>query len=377
MPTSNLPISKVVNITVANPPVGLAPYQINNLLYVTKEAPVNGGLGAYTIYLDPTEVAADWGINSETYQAANNVFAQKPGILSPGGVFIVAAMQGGDTLSTIYNAIIAQVYFGGMCFGGYQPGGAEMTAAAAIFQAANQLLFLSSNDSTLLNAGQAFNQIQAAKQTAARCLIYTVDVVSARLYAAAYASLGMSTDFTGSDTTQTLALKDLSNVLPDPGITPTLAATCETVGVDYYTTIGGIPKLFSTGGNTYFDQVFGVLWLAGALQVAYFNSLATTNTKVPQTETGMALLRNALIAVLEQGVTNGFIAPGQWNSTSLFGDPDTLRASVLKLGYYVYSGPINKQSQATRQQRIAPLIQIAVKLAGAIQSGNVLVTINP
>lgn len=377
MPTSNLPISKVVNITVATPPIGLAPYQINNLLYVTKEAPLNGALGPYTIYLSPDEVAADWGINSETYQAANNVFAQKPGILSPGGVFMVAAMAGGDTLSTIYNTIAAQVYFGGMCFGGYQPGGAEMTAAAAIFQAANQLVFLPSNDITLLNAGQAFNSIQAAGQTAARCLLYTVDVVTARLFAAAYASLGMSTDFTGSNTTQTLALKDLANVLPDPGITPTLAATCETVGVDYYTTIGGIPKLFSTGGNTYFDQVFGTLWLAGALQVAYFNALATTNTKVPQTEPGMALLRNALISVLEQAVANGFVAPGEWNSTNLFGDPDTLRASVEKLGYYVYSSPVNKQSQANRVKRIAPLTQIAAKLAGAIQSGNVLIDINP
>lgn len=378
MPTSNtLPIENVVVISVANPPTGLADYKVNNLLYVTKEAPVNGALGDYTVYLTPTQVGADWGLSSETYQAALNVFSQTPNILTGGGAFIVAAMAGGDTLSTIYAKIAPQIYFGGMLFGAYQPVNAEMVAAAAVFQAAGRLLFLSSNDVAQLIAAGAFFDIQAAKYTFARCLLYTVNALQARLYAAAYASLGMATNWDGSATAATQQMKDLAGVLPDPGITQTVLTSCQTIGVDVYTNIGPLPKLFSTGGNTFFDQVWGTLWLKSALQVAGFNALATTSTKIPQTEAGIAILRNAYIRVLERGVINGFIAPGQWNSPVLFGNPDTLKATVLNLGYYVYSQPVVQQSQTARAARQAPLIQIAVKLAGAVHTSSVIVYIEP
>src|ERR1035437_9611545 len=158
-------------------------------------------------------------------------------------------------------------------------------------------------------------------------------------------------------------VQNLANVLPDPGITQTIKNTCDTIGVDTYTNIGPLAKVISTGGNTYFDQVFGTLWLVYALQVAGFNALAQTPTKIPQTETGVAYLRNAYTGVLEQGVTNGFMAPGAWNSPVTFGNPDTLRNAILTVGFFVYSIPVNLQSQANRVARQAPLIQIAAKLA--------------
>lgn len=377
MATSTLAIQNVINISVANPPAGLANYQLANLLYVTKEAPVNPALGAYTVYLEPSSVAADWGATSEAYQAALAIFAQTPNILTPGGALIIAAMAGGDTLSSMYLALKDSIFFGAMIYGGYQPNDAEILAAAAVYQADQRLLFACSNDATELQAGNAFFQIQAAGYSHTRCLLYTVDPVSARIFAAAYASLGLSTDWSGANTASTQALKDLSGILPDPGITQTLLNTCETVGVDVYTTIGPLPKIFSTGGNTYYDQVFGTVWLALALQVAGFNALAQTPTKLPQTEIGVAYLRNAYTSVLEQGVVNGFLAPGAWNSAQTFGDPATLRNAVLTVGYFVYSLPVNKQSQPDRVARKAPLIQIAAKLAGAIQSSSVIVYVNP
>ncbi len=377
MPTSNsLPISNVIQISVANPPAGLADYKVNNLLYVTKETPI-ATPGDYTIYLEPSQVGADWGLSSETYQAALNVFAQSPNILAGGGAFIVAGMAGGDTLSTIYAKIAPQIFFGAMLFGGYQPLDAEMIAAASVFQAAGILLFLSSNDTAELSSPGAFYSVQQASQSYVRCLLYTVNALNARLFAAAYASLGLATNWSGSATAATQQMKDLANVLPDPGITQTILGTCQTVGVDIYANFGPLPKLFSTGGNTFFDQVWGTLWLRSALQVAGFNAIATTPTKLPQTEAGIALLRNAYTQVLEQGVVNGFIAPGKWNSPVLFGNPQTLRQTVETLGYYVYSIPVSQQSQTDRVARKAPAISIAVKLAGAVHSSAVVVYINP
>lgn len=376
MSTSQLPITNVVNVSVATPPAGLTSYKINNLAYFTKETPVVS-IPTYAVYLDPASVAVDWGSSSETYQAAIAVFSQTPNILAGNGAFIVFPMQTGDTLASVLPTASAQIFFGGALFGGYAPNDAEILAAATAYQAAQKMLFIGNNNLTAIAGGGVFTTIQLANETYARCLLYTLGALQARLFAAAYAGRAMSVDFEGSNTTLTMHLKDLVGITPDTGITQTVLNTCQTVGADVYTNIGPLPKVFCSGGNTFYDQVYGTLWLIFALQVAGFNALATTGTKLPQTEPGMAVLRNAYTGVCDRGVTNGFIAPGAWNSPQTFGNQIDLIASVLQRGYYVYSKPVNQQPQAQRAARIAPLVQIAVKLAGAIHSSNVLVFINP
>ena len=263
-----------------------------------------------------------------------------------------------------------------MIFGGYTPVNSEVEAAVTVCQASKTLIFVPSNLTSDLTTPGLFYTIQAAKQTYGRCFLYTTSYAAAQLAIAAYAGRAMSVDFTGSNTTITMHLKGLINVLPDPGITQTILNTCMTVGADVYTNIAGIPKVFCTGGNDYYDNVYNITWLVFALQVAGFNALATTPTKIPQTEPGMAVLRAAYIDVLQQATVNGFIGPGAWNSPELFGSPTDLRRNILNQGYYIYNQPVNQQSQTQRAARQAPLIQIAIKYQGAIQSTSVIVNVN-
>lgn len=377
MATNRLSIVNVVNISVAQPPAGLQDYRINNLALFTKETPAEAISGDFAIYLDPAAVEADWGANSETYAQAVAIFSQTPNILDGGGRLIVVPMESGDTLTAMLASISAQVYFGAAIYGGYAPNDAELLAAAAAYQAAKKMLFISQHQTTALDGGGVFNTIQAASQIYARCLLYTVGATEARLFAAAYAGRAMCVDFEGSNTMLTMHMKDLVGIVPDPGITQTILETCKTIGADVYCYIGPLPKVFSTGGNTFFDQVYGTEWLVFALQVSVFNAIATTFTKIPQTEPGMAILRNAVTAVLQRAVVNGFSAPGAWNSPQTFGDAVALKENVLLYGWYVYSAPVNQQSQTAREERVAPLIQAAVKLAGAVQSANVIVYLNP
>jgi hypothetical protein len=51
--------------------------------------------------------------------------------------------------------------------------------------------------------------------------------------------------------------------------------------------------------------------------------------------------------------------------------------NIADFGYYIYSQPVSQQLQAQRQNRVAPLVQIGVKFAGAIQSVNGIIFINP
>lgn len=377
MATNRLSIVNVVNISVATPPSGLQDYRINNLALFTKEAPLEELDGDFAIYLDPESVAADWGVNSETYAQAVAIFSQSPNILDGGGQLIVVPMESGDTLTSTLAAISAQIFFGGVIYGGYAPNDAEIEAAAQAFQAAKKMLFASQHLTAALDGGGIFNDIQAQNLSYCRMLLYTVGATQARLMAAAYAGRAMCVEFSGSQTMLTMHLKDLVGIDPDPGITQTILNSCETVGADVYTYIGPLPKVFSTGGNEFYDQVYGTLWLTFALQVSVFNALATTFTKIPQTEAGMSILRNAVISVFQQANTNGFSAPGAWNSPTVFGNPEELRENVLLHGFYIYSQPVNQQSQTQREARIAPLIQGALKLAGAVHSSNCTIYINP
>jgi hypothetical protein len=80
---------------------------------------------------------------------------------------------------------------------------------------------------------------------------------------------------------------------------------------------------------------------------------------------------------METFVSAGVFAPGTWNSSTTFGTPEDTIRNVEERGYFIYSLPISQQSQAVRETRVAPLIQIAAKEAGAIHSSDVTVLVEP
>lgn len=81
----------------------------------------------------------------------------------------------------------------------------------------------------------------------------------------------------------------------------------------------------------------------------------------------------AVSSVIKEAVDNGLVAPGQWNAQG-FGQLSN--GDYLPEGFYVYSPPMATQAQSVREQRIAPPIQVAVKLAGAIHEVDGLITVN-
>jgi hypothetical protein len=105
-----------------------------------------------------------------------------------------------------------------------------------------------------------------------------------------------------------------------------------------------------------------------------FNILFTAATKIPMTNPGMHILLTGVEAAMIDGLNNGLIAPGQWNSSSVFGQLKPQQ--YLDKGYYVYAPDVNSQSEDQRAARIAPTIQAAVKLAGAVHFANCIINVN-
>lgn len=251
---------------------------------------------------------------------------------------------------------------------------AAITTIAAGIQALDNLFFHHCNSLTDI-AGIA-TTVSQAEEKKTRLLLYTPSQAAANLMKSAYAGRACSTDFSGSNTTSTMNLKSLATITPDPGISQTSYNAANIAGIDLYVSYQGVPSVYSTGGNDYFDNQYANLALKFALETAGFNYLRQTNTKVPQTEPGMNGLKAAYALVMQAFVRNAELAPGEWNSSETFGDPEVFVNNIRQNGYYIYSTPVALQSASDRAQRKAPLCQIAAKRAGAIQTSNVLVVIN-
>jgi hypothetical protein len=251
----------------------------------------------------------------------------------------------------------------------------EALRASAVAQTEKKFLFLVDSVSTSLSHGGLAHDVKDLSNSYTRVLHYT-GATHMNAFKWGYAGRAMSTNFDASNVASTMNTRDLKNVAVDEGLTSTLMAATALVGADTYPNIAGQPTIRSQGANEFFDDVYNLTWFLGALEVAGFNHLRMTSTKIPQTEAGMNGLKSAYRLVCNQAVNNGFLSPGEWTGNDTFGDPEDFRRSIRAVGYFIYSQPVALQSVATRLTREAPVIQIAIKYAGAIHKTSVIVNIN-
>jgi hypothetical protein len=182
-------------------------------------------------------------------------------------------------------------------------------------------------------------------------------------------------DFEASNTTITLKFKQEPGVVAEQ-LTETQASTLKFKHCNvfvYYSNDTAILQEGVMANGFFFDEVHGTDWLANRIQTDVYNVLYTAPTKIPQTNQGVHILVTTVENALIQGVVNGLIAPGQWNAPG-FGS--IAFGQMLSKGYYVYAPLVESQPQSIREQRIAPTIQCAIKLAGAIHRSFVIVNVN-
>lgn len=323
------------------------------------------------------------------YGVAPSVFSVPTNTLETSGstaiTFTITTPTAGQTIGAAITAASALVQFFGILIDETitDIGQSDVLAAAAIVQALNKIAFWVSYQVADIQSGGTIVLLQTGSFTHNRGLYYGDNSVvggyagmNALSMVSAYAGLGLSVNFNGSNTTITMNLKTLNTIQPDPSMTQTIYNEAATAGADIYPSIQGDSAVISNGANDYYDDVYNLLWFTGALQIAGYNYLATTSTKIPQTESGMDGLKGAYRNVCQQGVTNQFISPGSWTSPNTFGVQALLFANIEQQGYYIYSQPVAQQQQAARVARQAPLVQLAIKFSGAIQSSDVLIFVN-
>ena len=167
-----------------------------------------------------------------------------------------------------------------------------------------------------------------------------------------------------------------------PGITPliltaTQAQTLKDKRINAFVSFNNGSNIYQEGvmaSELFIDDRINIDYLENALQIAVWNELYTSTTKVPQTDDGSARLLAAVNAVLQRAVVSGILARGlPWRGDDI---GSLKKNDILVDGYYTYCQTFASQNQADRELRKGMPIFIAAKFAGAIHSSDLLFNIN-
>jgi hypothetical protein len=111
--------------------------------------------------------------------------------------------------------------------------------------------------------------------------------------------------------------------------------------------------------GTWFDTVQGVEWLTQKIRNNVFNLFYQSTTKIPWTDTGVAMVNQQVTLALELARTNGLIAPGFDNEGTFYPD-----------GYKVVSTPL-ELLQSQKGKRIWEGTSFIAIGSGALQGAQI------
>ena len=116
-------------------------------------------------------------------------------------------------------------------------------------------------------------------------------------------------------------------------LSPNQLAALERVNGNAFINVGGNTMFYNgkMADGTWFDTVQGVSWLTSKVRANVFNLFYTSTTKIPWTDTGVALVNQQVTLALELAVTNGLIAPGYDNEGNFYPDGYKVLSTDLAL----------------------------------------------
>jgi hypothetical protein len=312
-----------------------------------------------------------------------DISAQTGLTASSSGAYVVTGIAAETPLTAITTlAALTNNWYGVMFAASVMPQDSDYVACAGFINGASpsHIFGVTTQEGAALNA--SLNTDVASQLQALNYNRTFVAYSSSSPYAcAAIFGLAFTTNFNGSNTLYTLKFQTENGVAAET-LTEAQAAALNgkncNVYVNYNLSSGtgasiAIVQQGTMAGGAFFDMIHGTDWLQNAIQTAVFNLLLTAGTKIPQTDAGVTRIINTVTQVLQQSVTNALVAPGVWQGPDIGA---IVTGQTLSTGFYVYAPPVSSQTQAARAARQAPVMQACIKLAGAIHSASILLSVN-
>ena len=375
-----LPVSNVVNVDVIMSPVAATGRNFGALLILGTSTviPVTERIRQYSAIED---IGDDFGVDSPEYEAAAIFFSQSP---KPTLVYIgrwAKTLAEGEEVAveTLLQAVNASLqytnWYGLAIADSADLVEADVISVAAAIEASSlsRILAVTTDDVNVLVAGNTEN-IGYKLKAAGHGRTFWQYSSSSKYAAISAFGRAFTVNFTGNNTTITLKFK------VEPGVTYETLTTAQASAIDaingnvyvYYANDTAIIQQGVMANGDFFDERHGLDWLQNYVQTNLYNLLYTSTTKIPQTDAGVTRLMTNVEASLDQAVNNGLVAPGVWNGGPI-GQIES--GDTLTKGYYVYADAVANQAQSDREARKSPVIQAALKLAGAIHYGDVQINV--
>ncbi len=298
------------------------------------------------------------------------------GLTSAAGGYVQAGIAAETPLAAVTAlALMTNAWYGLMFAAATPPAASDHIAVAGFIQGSSpsHIYGVTTQDTTTLNANTSTDlasQLQALAYT--RTFIH---YSSSSPYACAgIFGNAFTVNFNGSTTTITIKFKQDVGVTAET-LTETQAAALNQKNCNVFVNYNNATAIIQQGqmcSGVFFDTIHGTDWLQNDIQTAIYNDLYSA-TKIPQTDAGVTRLINDVTGCLHQAVVNGLVAPGVWLGPAVGA---IVTGQTLPNGYYVYAPQVSTQSAAARAARQAPVIQACIKLAGAIHSASVILSVS-
>lgn len=251
-----------------------------------------------------------------------------------------------------------------------EPSAANKQLLAAYAQSANILYYETFDDAANLEI-DVTNPVWLIKLSGYKNCRMSYSAAGNRRLSTCQMARMHAVNLRGENTAITMHLKEL-NVTAE-SYTQTEITKAKKVGLDIYTTTKLTPELLTSGANDFTDNRYNLIGYKDAIETDLYNLLHGTTSKIPQTTQGVNALVDQCEKTTREYVRAGVFAPGTWTSTDYFGDRTTFERQIAENGFYFLAGKLSDQSQADRAARKSPVIQGAVKNAGAIHSVDVII----
>jgi hypothetical protein len=278
--------------------------------------------------------------------------------------------------ATLFDSTFGQQWYALSFASSVMPVNADNQAVAGFIEATTTYHYfaVSSQDTNILVASSTTDIAYLLSQTKYKRT--AVQYSSSTPYAAV-SLLGriLTTNYAGNNTVITLMWKQEPSITAE-NLNSTQIAGLEGKNANVFVAYNNNTAIIEPGASTsgdFIDTIIGAAAFAVTMQTALYNVLFQSPTKIPQTDAGTHILVTAIETVCTQFVNDGLLAPGVWNSAG-FGVIN--QGDFLSKGYYVFAPSITSQTQAARAARISVPIQVAAKLAGAVHTVNLAITVN-
>lgn len=203
------------------------------------------------------------------------------------------------------------------------------------------------------------------------------DSTSTTIGDTAYAMMGMFCGLNSltSNSAYTMAYKTLTGTSPSTNVTDATLANLTANNGNAFLRFEDSYNFVYTGvmaSGIHLDERYFMDVAATLIKQSVVNLLLNTR-KVPQTESGINTVVNALAMICNRLSDIGFIAAGIWRGSQV-GNLET--GDAIENGYYIYSAPLASQTAEERASRVSPPISVALLSSGAVEHVVINVTIS-